>query len=123
MNGKFAVPIVMMLEGVIVWVAFAINLSLVAANGPLILAWQNIVPPVAVVLGPPLVFLTSIALLSGFVLLLLSPLGTWAAWPFARVTEWSRSSPSRSRRSFRPRPAAASGCPPRKCACAPCSGT
>jgi competence protein ComEC len=42
-----------------------------------------------VLLGPPLVVLTSIALVSGFLLLVASPLGPLAAWPFARATESS----------------------------------
>ena len=71
------------------WVAFAISLILGVANAPLILAWQNIASPLGIVLGPPLVLLTSIALIFGFLLLPLSLLGTWAAWPFARVTELS----------------------------------
>lgn len=73
----------------VVWVMFAISFILGAVNAPLILAWQNIASPLGIVLGPPLVLLTSIALIFGFLLLLLSPFGTWAAWPFARITESS----------------------------------
>ncbi len=73
----------------IVWVAFAISGILGVANAPLILAWQNLVSPVGILLGPPLVLLTSIALVAGFVLLLASPFGLWLGWPFARITEWS----------------------------------
>jgi competence protein ComEC len=73
----------------IVWVSYAVSLILGVVNAPLILAWQNLVAPVGVLLGPPLVLLTSVALIAGFVLLVVSPLGGWAAWPFARVTEWS----------------------------------
>ena len=69
-----------------VWVAFAISFILGAVNAPLILSWQNIVSPAGIVLGPPLVLLTSVALIAGFVLLLVAPLGAWAAWPFAQVT-------------------------------------
>ena len=58
-------------------------------EAPLILAWQNIVSPLGVVLGPPLILLTSIALIFGFLLLMVSPIGAWIAWPFARVTELS----------------------------------
>jgi competence protein ComEC len=73
----------------IVWVAFAIGLILGAVNAPLVLAWQNLVSPVGLLLGPPLVLLTSVALVAGFLLLLVSPLGAWAAWPFAKVTQLS----------------------------------
>src|SRR5262249_44515305 len=58
-----------------VWLAFAVSFILSAANAPLILAWQNIVSPAGVLLTPPLVFLTSIALVAGFLLLILAPLG------------------------------------------------
>jgi competence protein ComEC len=73
----------------IVVAAYAISLILGMANAPLILAWQNIVSPAGVVLGPPLVLLTSAALIAGFLLLLVAPLGAWAAWPFAQVTRLS----------------------------------
>ena len=39
--------------------------------------------------APPLVLLTSIALVAGFMLLLVSPVGIWLGWPFAQVTQWS----------------------------------
>ena len=70
-------------------VAFGISLVLGAVNAPLVIAQQNIVSPVGVLLGPPLVLLTSIALIAGFLLLLASPLGAWAAWPFAQLTRLS----------------------------------
>ncbi|MBA4190818.1 MAG: hypothetical protein C0467_22760 [Planctomycetaceae bacterium] len=73
----------------IVWVAFAISAILGSANAPLILAWQNLVSPVGILLGPPLVLLTSIALVAGFLLLLVSPLTGWLGWPFAKLTEGS----------------------------------
>jgi competence protein ComEC len=72
----------------VVWVAFAISLILTIANAPLVLAWQNLVSPLGVILSPPLILLTSVALIFGFLLLLVSPLG-FVAWPFARITEWS----------------------------------
>ena len=71
------------------FLAFAIAVSLVLgiANAPLLLAWQNIVSPAGVVLGPPLLLLTSIALLAGFLLLFASLVGL--AWPFALVVNGS----------------------------------
>ncbi len=74
--------------GRVLYVAFAISFILGVANAPLILAWQNLVSPLGVVLGPPLVLLTSVALIFGFLLLLVSPLGV-VAWPFAQITKWS----------------------------------
>jgi competence protein ComEC len=71
------------------WVGFAISLILGIVNAPLILSWQNLVSPVGVLLGPPLLLLTSVALIAGFLLLLVAPLGYYAAWPLAQVTRWS----------------------------------
>jgi competence protein ComEC len=71
----------------LVWAAFALSTIITLANAPLVLAWQNVASPVAVVIGPPLVVLTSVALVGGFLLLVAAPLGP-AGWPFARVTEW-----------------------------------
>lgn len=68
-------------------VLYAVSLILGLVNGPLILAWQNVASPVGILLGPPLVLLTSIALITGFVVLLVAPLAGWLAWPFARATE------------------------------------
>ncbi len=70
----------------IVAAAFAVSLALGVANAPLLLVWQNIVSPVGVLLGPPLVLLTSVALVAGFLLLVVSPLGPWAGVPLAWVT-------------------------------------
>lgn len=70
-------------------IACLVSLILGIANAPLILSWQNIVSPVGVVLGPPLLLLTSVALIAGFLLLLVSPFGMWASWVFARITELS----------------------------------
>ncbi|HXD85452.1 MAG TPA: DNA internalization-related competence protein ComEC/Rec2 [Urbifossiella sp.] len=69
--------------------AFAVSLVLGIANAPLVLAWQNLVSPAGVLLGPPLILLTSIALIAGFLLLLAAPLGSWLAMPFALVVHGS----------------------------------
>ena len=71
------------------WQMFAVSVILTVVNVPLVLAWQNVASPIAIILGPPLIVLTSVALVAGFLVLIASPLGTVAAWPFARVTEWS----------------------------------
>jgi competence protein ComEC len=70
------------------WQLFAVSTILTVVNAPLVLAWQNVASPVGVLLGPPLIVLTSIALVSGFLLLVVSPLGSAITWSFARVTEW-----------------------------------
>ena len=73
----------------VVWVAFAVSFILGVANAPLILAWQNIVSPIGLLLGPPLILLTSVALIAGFLLLIVSPVGGWLAWPLAKITSLS----------------------------------
>jgi competence protein ComEC len=73
------------------WVAFAVSFILGAVNAPLILYWQNIASPIGVVLGPPLILLTSFALVAGFLLLPASLFGGWVAAPLANVTELSLS--------------------------------
>jgi competence protein ComEC len=52
-------------------VFFAISCVLTVTNAPLVMLRQNVVPPVGAILGPPLIALTTIALLAGFALLLL----------------------------------------------------
>lgn len=65
---------------------YLITLILMFATAPLILAWQNVMSPVGVLIGPPAILLTSIALVAGFLMLLVSPLGSWAMSPFAWIT-------------------------------------
>lgn len=60
------------LAGRAVLAAYAITLALGVAVAPLQLAAQNLVSPVGLVIGPAVVLLTSVALLAGFVLMLLS---------------------------------------------------
>lgn len=72
----------------IVFVAYAVTLLIAAANVPLLASDQNLISPVGVLIGPPMVLLTSISLLAGFLLILFAPLGFVAA-PFAFATEVS----------------------------------
>jgi len=51
---------------------------------PLTASWTHLVSPVSVVIGPPLLLLTSIALLAGFLVLALAP---WC-WPLAVPFVW-----------------------------------
>lgn len=73
---------------IILWI-YAVNLAVWLAVSPLVAARFHLVSPVALLIGPPVVLLTSIALLAGFLLLILAsifaPLGT----PFALVTSWA----------------------------------
>jgi competence protein ComEC len=54
-------------------VAYGITLVLTVTNAPLVMLRQNVVPPVGVLVGPILVVLTSVALLTGFLLLIVGP--------------------------------------------------
>lgn len=54
---------------------YVISLILSLVTLPLIAYWQNLVSPIGIVIGPVMILLTTLALLSGFCLLLLSPLG------------------------------------------------
>lgn len=67
---------------------YVITAVLFLVNTPILIADQNLASPVGLVIGPPIVVLTSVALVSGFLLILFAPLGP-VAWPFAVVTRWS----------------------------------
>lgn len=68
--------------------AYLVTLILGLATAPLIAYWQNLVSPAGVVIGPPMILLTTIALIAGFLLLMLWPIGI-VAWPLAAAVEWS----------------------------------
>lgn len=75
--------------------SYAVALIVWAAITPLAAFHNGLVAPAALILGPPLTLLTSIALLAGFVVLLLAPIAAWAAWlpamvihAFLRACEW-----------------------------------
>jgi competence protein ComEC len=69
--------------------AYVVNLIVWLAVTPLAAARFHLVSPVALVIGPPIVLLTSVALLAGFMLIMLAPV----CWPLAQyageVTRWS----------------------------------
>lgn len=69
-------------------VAYALNFVLFVANSPVLIAEQNIVSPVSLLVGPLLVLLTSVALLCGFLLLLLAPVPV-VGDVLAAFTRWS----------------------------------
>src|SRR5207237_7013575 len=66
---------------------YAVTLVIWLAAAPLVASRYHLVSPAGLLLCPPTVFLTSIALLSGFLLLLFAPVGlaSVCAW----VTRWS----------------------------------
>ena len=57
------------------WGMFRITTVLSLATAPLIMYWQNLVSPAGVLIGPPAIVLTTVALIAGFLLILLWPLG------------------------------------------------
>jgi competence protein ComEC len=70
------------------WVltAYAVNAVVWLALAPLVAAHFHLVSPITLVLGPPMILLTSLALLSGFAFLLFSWLPP-LAWPFGLTTQ------------------------------------
>ena len=74
--------------------AYAVTLGILAVTGPLLLAEQNTLSPVGLLIGPPVVALTSVALLFGLGMLLTSPVAfvaDLAGWPVGlalRGCEW-----------------------------------
>lgn len=63
-----------------------VNTLLLIATAPLICSWNNIVSPSGLLVGPIVVLLTSVALILGFLLLLIHPLVPFLAIPFAWFT-------------------------------------
>jgi competence protein ComEC len=74
--------------------AYLISLVLGIATAPLIAYSQNLVSPAGVVIGPPAILLTTIALIAGFLLLLLWPLTpiavplAWIAGQSISLCDW-----------------------------------
>jgi competence protein ComEC len=62
---------------------YVLNATVWLALTPLVAGTLHMISPVALLIGPPMVLLTSIALISGFLMLLSAPLGLAAifAWP------------------------------------------
>jgi competence protein ComEC len=63
--------------------AYLITLTLGVATAPLVAYWQNIMSPAGLMIGPIAILLTTIALIAGFLLLMLWPLG-----PIAMPLAW-----------------------------------
>jgi competence protein ComEC len=73
------------------WVlmSYLINAAVWLAVSPLVAAHYHMVSPIALLLGPPMVVLTSIALLSGLGFFLFAGWLAPFAWPFAWITQGS----------------------------------
>jgi competence protein ComEC len=74
--------------------AYLVTLILGLATAPLVAYWQGLVSPVGVLIGPPAILLTTVALLAGFLLLFLWPVGplavpcAWAACQSLALCDW-----------------------------------
>src|SRR5262249_39510869 len=75
--------------GRVLLVAYGVTLVLGLAVLPLVAARYHLVAPVGWLIGPPVVLLTSVALIAGFLLLLTAAVGPWLAVPFAWATDLS----------------------------------
>lgn len=68
-------------------VAYTITFVILLAIAPLVAARYQLISPIGLLLGPPMVLLTAIALLTGFLLLLTAPVAPFLAplfaWPTA----------------------------------------
>jgi competence protein ComEC len=66
------------------WQGFLVNLLITLVNMPLLIRDQNIVSPASIIIGPAIIFFTSIALVLGFLMLFTGPtvlLPALFAWP------------------------------------------
>lgn len=72
--------------GAAVGLAYAINAAVWLALTPLLAHHFHMVQPAALLLGPPVVLLATLALVAGFVLLFTATLAPPLGWPAAQVT-------------------------------------
>src|SRR5262249_24165085 len=70
-------------------VAYGVTLAIWLAVAPLVAGRMHIFAPVGLLIGPPVVLLTSVALISGFLLLIGALVWAPLAAPFAFLTRWS----------------------------------
>src|SRR5262249_23981423 len=68
-----------------VLLSYAVTLAIWLAVTPLAASRYHLVSPVGLLIGPPVVVLTSVALITGFLLLLTAPL----CWPLALLFAWA----------------------------------
>lgn len=71
------------------WASYAINAVVWLAVSPLVAANFHVVSPIALVIGPPMVVLTSVALLAGFAFLMFAGWCFPLAWLFGSLTQGS----------------------------------
>jgi competence protein ComEC len=68
---------------------YFVTIILFAATGPVLVDRQNVLSPVGVLIGPVLILMTEIALVTGFITLLVGSVSLTLAFPFAVVTKLS----------------------------------
>jgi competence protein ComEC len=83
-------PTVRFLRGVgrTIFLAYAVTFILGLVSMPLVAARNHLITPAGFVIGPPVILLTSIALITGFLMLLTAPIGGILTAPFAWITRW-----------------------------------
>jgi competence protein ComEC len=72
--------------GAAIALAYAVNAAVTLANMPLLAYHNHVVPLASFVIGPPVILLTTMALLTGFMMLPIAVLHPILAWPFASTT-------------------------------------
>jgi competence protein ComEC len=75
--------------GRVVLVTYGVTVVLGLAVLPLVAARYHLISPVGLLIGPPVVLLTSVALVAGFLLLVCAAVLPWLVPPFAWATRWS----------------------------------
>lgn len=68
---------------------YLLSLLMTVALAPLLLYWKNVLSPAGVLLGPPVMFTSSLALISGFMTMMAAMLGDWAAHLPGRLTDFA----------------------------------
>jgi competence protein ComEC len=69
-------------------ISYAVTGLLFLVTAPLVASWVHIISPSGVVIGPPMVLLTSLAIIAGFLMLVAELLGGFATPVIAMVLRW-----------------------------------
>jgi hypothetical protein len=74
--------------GQAVLASYALNAIICVSIAPLTAYSNNLIALAALIIGPPVVVVSSVALVAGFFLLMVGAAVPDLAWPLARLTEW-----------------------------------
>lgn len=69
--------------------AYALSFILGLVSMPLVAARQHVVTPAGWLIGPPMVLLSSVAIVAGFLLIFTEAISSVLSMPFAWITRWS----------------------------------